>query len=174
VQVGAQWGFPAGARIVAGNFGAGQTCWTNLFVFDQGLTHGQVWAAFGDPGASPPIGVAGSFRIAGRSVTSWPIRAFWVSGELAGVLLAGLAVGVLGVVMIYTRRDSRPRKHAIDRAPGGRLPRLVHSLSGCDGPRSIGAAYCGPACTSPEPRASSASTPRAGWCSRDYVPKIPG
>ena len=36
--------------------------------------------------------------MAGRSVTSWAIRSFWALGECAGVLLAGLVVGGLGVV----------------------------------------------------------------------------
>ena len=36
--------------------------------------------------------------MAGRSVTSWAIRCLLGGGELAGVLLAGLVVGVLGVV----------------------------------------------------------------------------
>ena len=44
------------------------------------------------------VGVAGSFQMPGRSVTSWEIRFFWAVGELPGVLLAGFVVGGLRVV----------------------------------------------------------------------------
>ena len=44
------------------------------------------------------IGVAGSFQMPGRSVTSWAIRVLLGVGELPGVLFAGLVVGGLGVV----------------------------------------------------------------------------
>ena len=42
-------------------------------------------------------GVAGSSQIAGRSVTSWLDPGFLGVGELPGVVLAGLLVGVLGL-----------------------------------------------------------------------------
>ena len=42
-------------------------------------------------------GVAGSFQIAGRSVTSWLDPGFLGVGELPGVVLAGLVAGVLGL-----------------------------------------------------------------------------
>ena len=43
------------------------------------------------------IGVAGSFQMPGRSVTSWAMRVLLGVGELPVVLLAGLVVGGLGV-----------------------------------------------------------------------------
>ena len=42
-------------------------------------------------------GVAGSFQIAGRSVTSWLDPGLLGVGELPGVCFGGLVVGVLGV-----------------------------------------------------------------------------
>ena len=44
------------------------------------------------------IGVAGSFQMPGRSVTSWRIRAFWASVSWPGCCSAGFVVGGLGVV----------------------------------------------------------------------------
>lgn len=53
MQVGAQGGFPTGARAVSGSFGGlWYLPWTNLLFLDQALTIGQVWAAYGDAGAT--------------------------------------------------------------------------------------------------------------------------
>lgn len=53
MQVGAQGGFPTGARVVSGSFGGlWYLPWTNLLFLDQALTIGQVWAAYGDAGAT--------------------------------------------------------------------------------------------------------------------------
>lgn len=53
MQVGAQRGFPTGARVVSGSFGGlWYLPWTNLMFLDQALTIAQVWAAYGDAGAT--------------------------------------------------------------------------------------------------------------------------
>jgi hypothetical protein len=83
-QVGAQGGFPLGARVVRGNFGGPYyLSWTNLIFFDQALSQGQVWYGAGNPVREKPVDPRDhrSFDPGPQSLTWFPSEALDLRGK---------------------------------------------------------------------------------------------